>query len=44
LGEMVEELLLAGQRVSSERLQASGFRFQFPQLESALRHVIETPG
>jgi len=42
LGEMADELLLAGQRVSAERLQASGFRFRFPQLESALRHVIET--
>ncbi len=44
LGEMADELLLGGQRVSPERLEASGFRFQFPQLEGALQHVIETHG
>ncbi len=37
LGEMGRELLLSGQRVSSARLEASGFRFGHPELEAALR-------
>ena len=37
LGEMGQELLLCGQRVSSARLEASGFRFRHPELEAALR-------
>lgn len=40
LGEMGEELLLAGARVVPEQLRASCFRFQHPDLESALRHVL----
>ncbi len=42
LGEMADELLLVSQRVSAERLQSSGFEFQFPQLEPALEHVLTT--
>ena len=42
LGEMADELLLASQRVSSERLQSSGFEFQFPELDGALEHVLTT--
>jgi len=43
-GEMGEELLLASQRVSSKKLQASGFTFTYPSLEGALRHLlIESP-
>ncbi len=42
LGEMADELLLVSQRVSAERLQASGFEFQFPQLAPALEHVLTT--
>ncbi len=42
LGEMADELLLASQRVSSERLQSSGFEFQFPELEGALDHALTT--
>ncbi len=42
LGEMADELLLASQRVSAERLQASGFEFQFPRLEPALEHALTT--
>lgn len=42
--EMADELLLKGQRVSPARLEASGFRFEFPELEPALRHAIETHG
>lgn len=36
-GEMAEAMLLAGQRVSCERLLASGFEFRHPTLEQALR-------
>jgi len=39
-GEMAEELLLASQRVKSERLQASGFTFAWPTLDAALRHLL----
>jgi len=42
LGEMADELLLASQRVSAERLQASGFEFQFPELAAALDHALTT--
>ncbi len=37
LGEMADELLLAGQRVIPRRLQEAGFRFRHPDLEEALR-------
>jgi len=40
LGEMGEELLLAGARVVPEQLRQSGFRFHHADLESALRHVL----
>ena len=39
-GEMGDALLLSSTRVSSEKLQQSGYRFEFPDLESALRGVI----
>jgi len=39
-GEMGQELLLASTRVDPQRLTAAGFRFAFPQLEDALRHVL----
>ena len=42
LGEMADELLLSSQRVSSERLQSSGFDFQFPELAAAFDHVLTT--
>lgn len=40
LGEMAEELLLSSTRVWPRRLLESGFHFQYPDLESALRHVL----
>lgn len=40
LGEMADELLLASTRVVPTKLEASGFRFAYPQLETALRHVL----
>lgn len=39
-GEMADELLLASARVIPARLEASGFKFRFPELEPALRHVL----
>jgi uncharacterized protein (TIGR01777 family) len=41
LGEMADALLLASTRVSSRRLEESGFAFQFSQLEPALRALLE---
>jgi uncharacterized protein len=40
-GEMAEATLLASTRVRPGRLQASGFAFQFAELEQALRHQLE---
>jgi uncharacterized protein len=40
LGQMADELLLASARVMPERLTASGYRFRFPELEGALRHLL----
>lgn len=37
LGEMAEELLLASARVTPEKLQANGFEFDYPDLDSCLR-------
>lgn len=39
-GEMGERLLLEGCRVVPEKLQNAGFEFQFTDLESALKHVL----
>ncbi len=43
LGKMADELLLASQRVLPERLRETGFRFAYPELEGALRHVLGRP-
>ena len=40
LGEMADEMLLAGARVVPARLVDSGFRFRYPELGQALRHVL----
>jgi uncharacterized protein (TIGR01777 family) len=37
LGEMADELLLAGNRIYPSRLEQAGYRFEHPDLESALR-------
>src|SRR5436309_6002437 len=42
LGEMADEMLLASARVLPARLLAAGFRFRFPELGEALRHVLRT--
>jgi uncharacterized protein (TIGR01777 family) len=39
-GEMADALLLASARVVPTRLQASGYRFRYPQLEAALRYLL----
>jgi uncharacterized protein (TIGR01777 family) len=39
-GQMADELLLASQRVEPAKLLASGYHFGFPDLESALRHLL----
>ncbi len=42
-GELVDELLLAGQRVLPERLTDAGFEFSQPELLPALRALLERP-
>jgi uncharacterized protein (TIGR01777 family) len=39
-GEMAELTMLASQRVMPRRLEDAGFRFDFPTLEGALRHLL----
>jgi len=41
LGEMADALLLSSLRVVPERLRQSGFQFDYPALEPALRHVLD---
>jgi uncharacterized protein len=40
LGEVADELLFVSQRACPARLQATGYRFQLPELEPALRHTL----
>lgn len=40
-GQMADEALLGGQRAIPRRAMAEGFRFLYPTVESALRHVID---
>jgi NAD dependent epimerase/dehydratase family enzyme len=39
----VADALLASTRMRPERLLATGYRFRFPELERALRHVLRRP-
>jgi len=39
-GQMGEELLLGGQRVKPAKLEQTGYAFQYPELEAAIRHVL----
>ena len=43
LGEMAEALLLSSTRVEPGRLADSGYSFQYPTLEGALRHLLGKP-
>ena len=42
LGEMAEEMLLVSQRVAPRRLLEAGFSFRYPQMELALREILES--
>jgi uncharacterized protein len=43
LGQVADELVLFSARVHPAATEASGYRFQFPHLEPALRHVLSRP-
>jgi uncharacterized protein (TIGR01777 family) len=43
-GELAGATLLASQRARPQRLLATGYRFGFPELTAALRHVLEPQG
>jgi NAD dependent epimerase/dehydratase family enzyme len=43
LGDISDEMLFDSLRVHPARAQASGYVFSFPELEPALRHVLERP-
>ena len=40
IGEAAQELLLVSQKMTANKLLASGFRFKYPDLESSVRWVI----
>jgi len=40
LGEMADALLLSSARVVPKRLEETGYRFRFPELSAALRHLL----
>ncbi|GAB4236388.1 MAG: TIGR01777 family oxidoreductase [Deltaproteobacteria bacterium] len=42
--EMADALLLASARVVPRRLEETGYRFRFPELEGALRHLLDREG
>ena len=42
--EMADALLLAGARVVPRRLEETGYRFRFPELPAALRHLLGQGG
>lgn len=43
-GEAADAMLLASQRVDPARLRATGFRWRYPELEPALRHLLGMGG
>ncbi len=43
LGQMADEALLSSARVLPARLTESGYKFAFPELEDALRHILRKP-
>jgi len=42
-GNLADELLLASQRVVPRKLEQRGFRWRFPNLEPALRDLLDRP-
>ncbi|HWW76014.1 MAG TPA: TIGR01777 family oxidoreductase [Pyrinomonadaceae bacterium] len=43
-GEVADAVLLAGARVEPARLKEAGYRFQYPEIEGALRHALKEDG
>ena len=43
LGEVADELLLAGQKVLPKRLEAAGFSFHYPDIDSAVGQLVGKP-
>jgi NAD dependent epimerase/dehydratase family enzyme len=41
IGLAAEELLLCSQKMTATKLQDSGFEFSHPDLESAVKYVLE---
>ena len=39
-GELGEEVLLSSQRVEPKKLEETGFKFDYPHIEEALRHLL----
>jgi NAD dependent epimerase/dehydratase family enzyme len=42
MGEMADEMLLGGQRVVPARAAAEGFTFEYPELDAALKHALNS--
>jgi NAD dependent epimerase/dehydratase family enzyme len=40
IGEAAQELLLVSQKMTANKLLASGFRFQYPDLKSSIDWVV----
>lgn len=43
LGEVADELLLAGQKVLPKRLESAGFSFRYPDIDSAIDQLLGKP-
>jgi uncharacterized protein (TIGR01777 family) len=43
IGEAAEELLLVSQKMTSNKLMTSGFRFRYPDLQSSINWVVAKP-
>jgi uncharacterized protein len=43
IGEAAEELLLVSQKMTANKLLASGFRFRYPDLQSSINWVVAKP-
>ena len=41
LGEVADELLLASARVEPAKLKETDYSFRYPELEGALRHLLD---
>lgn len=43
-GDLARELLLGGQRVLPDKARASGFEYEYPDLDAALAHILKPQG